>query len=182
MTQQTGESTRTAPQPSEPKDRAVARTLDESIPISADDGWEVAAPPSADGSAQHATHSVTAADFFDLVFVTVALVTYTAQQAAPSAPHTRQHHAAALANFFVRDAHRSIELRRAASSQTIRFSRPTADTAAVADPARLSSLSASTPHDRQALDSRLSALGTHRPTGPPVLPHILVRGWTSRYA
>ena len=181
MTKQTGESIRTAAPHTIESDRLGARTLDESSAI-AGDGWEVAAPLSADGSAQQATYSETAADFFDLVFVTVALVTYTAQQFAPNAPQTRQHRAAAHSNFIVRHADRSQEMRRAASSQTLRFSRPAADTASVAEPVTLSRLSASTPQDLPALDSRLSALDSHRPTGPPVLPHISIRGWTSQYA
>ncbi len=150
--------------------------------------WAVAAPErsAADEGQpipQQATYSATAADFFDLVFVTVALVAYSADAVtSDSAPRTATHRAtSSRASSQSRTGERVRDMRSTVSS-TIRFHRPTADTATIAEPLTLSSLTASTPHDRPALDSRLSALDSHRPTGPPALPHISIRGWTSRYA
>jgi hypothetical protein len=151
----------------------------------------VAAPErSADESPptpQQATYSATAADFFDLVFVTVALVAYSADAATnDSAPRTVTHRAtSSRATAQVRSAERPRDMRTTVST-TIRFHRPTADTATAAEPIQLDSLRASTPHqrfDRSPLTTHHSPLdGASSPTGPPALPHISIRGWTSSYA
>jgi hypothetical protein len=185
MTKKAGEETRAAdPIPADARlfAHGGTRTEDRTTPIGAE--WDVAAPAESDGSSQHATYTETAADFFDLIFVTVALVTYTAQQiAAGAGPHTTaQRRTRPRDEFVLRESRAERDHRREASLSTIRFSRPTSITRADSDPAPLSSLTASTPDDRDDHDSRLTALDSHRPTGPPRLPFISVRGWTSRDA
>jgi len=154
--------------------------------------WAVAAPErsAADEgqpSPQQATYSATAADFFDLVFVTVALVAYSADAVTnDSAPRTVTHRAtSSRAKTQLRTAERPRDMRTAVCS-TIRFHRPTADTTTISEPLRLDSLRASTPQqrpDHSPLTTHHSPLhGAGSPTGPPALPHISIRGWTSRYA
>jgi hypothetical protein len=151
--------------------------------------WAVAAPERIGGddappSPQHATYSATAADFFDLVFVTVALVAYSADAATnDSAPRTVTHRAtSSRATSQLRSTERPRDMRTTVSS-TIRFHRPAADTATCAEPIQLDSLRASTPTHRDSPDSTPQRLNvsTHSPTGPPALPHISIRGWTSSY-
>jgi hypothetical protein len=154
--------------------------------------WAVAAPErsAADEgqpTPQQATYSATAADFFDLVFVTVALVAYSADAAtSDSAARTTTHRAtSSRASSQLRSAERPRDMRTTVAS-TIRFHRPTADTATMSEPIRLDSLSASTPAQRSDYSPLTThhspLLGASSPTGPPALPHISIRGWTSRYA
>jgi len=184
-----GPSIRPAPascQPSAPCGVAVSHQTVDSSQRNVNEVWELAAPvyPSSDtpATAQHATITETAADFFDIVFVTVALVTYSAQQLSASAvPHTgATRKPAASRNLLAQSpaaAHRG-----GLTSGTIRFACPTTATKAPSDPVSLSSLTASTPDADQASESRQSTLDSRSPTGPPRLPNISVRGWTSRYA
>ena len=152
--------------------------------------WEVAAPErtaSDEGqpTPQQATYTATAADFFDLVFVTVALVAYSADSVtSDSAPRTATHRAtSSRASSQIRSGERLRDMRSTIATN-IRFHRPTADTTTIAEPLRLDSLRASTPTRRNDADSTPQLLNssTHSPTGPPALPHISIRGWTSSYA
>jgi len=148
-----------------------------------DSGWAVAAPdcdPSEDSEPipQRATHYATAADFFDLVFVTVALVAYSADSSvAVSSPRTKTHRSTRTqTDFQTGPGSRAGQASRSLVSCTIKFNRSEADTITTSEPVSLSSLNISSP-------DHLNVASTQRcPTGPPALPYLSIRGWTSRYA
>jgi hypothetical protein len=160
--------------------RSLAARVHESPIDSAQ--WDVAAPqrdPSehSERNTPTATHSETAASFFDVVFLSVALVAYSpAHSAEQCAPRTSTHRAnASLSSFLLHEYGAEHRMHRTMVSTSIRFRDATARTATVAEPTHLKSLRATMP-------LLPSVASPECPTGPPQLPFIAIRGWTSRYA
>jgi hypothetical protein len=141
-------------------------------------GWAVAAPqieiPDAcDRPPQHATQSETASNFFDVVFLSVVLVAYTPSLTAlVAAPRTTtQTSGVGSGRFLLSCDDRAQGPDSGRLSISVRFPRAGADTAAVTERMRLGSINASTPQHVQG--------SQHRPTGPPILPFISIRAWSS---
>jgi len=145
-------------------------------------GWVVAAPDgssveSADRSIRPATHSETAGNFFDVVFLSVALVAYSPNLGSHAAPvHTKTCRDASSGGGFLHRRHDGVhDLHRSVVSSSVRFPRVSSETCAHSDSTNLSSLRLTAP---PLLNISLPLC----PTGPPRLPSVAVRGWTSRYA
>jgi len=130
--------------------------------------WMVAAPVGADQcgtDGKHATYSATAVAFFDLVFLSVALVAYTPRAYHPLHAPCTSTSAGLLALGFASagESHDCLKVTR-----KLRVSHTSA-TVDLSEPLRLWSLRASAPDDSRHCSSAL-----------PVLPVILVRGWARR--
>jgi hypothetical protein len=139
--------------------------------------WAVAAPRlDVDGvnrSTLFGTQSETAANFFDVVFLSVALVAYTPGLSdVAGAPRTTTCRSGASITGGICQEWRDNSFESAISS-IVRFPRATSNTAVIAERIWLESLQSSLP---ERVDC-----SPHYSTGPPKLPFISIRAWTSYY-
>lgn len=143
-------------------------------------GWAVAAPEgdlARDSNSSPGTHSETAGNFFDVVFLSVALVAYSpglAGHQTPSHTHTYRD-TLGRGGFVHRGGNDVYESHQTRESNSVRFPRVSSDTWSHSDSADITALRISVPPP-QNLSLPIC------PTGPPRLPSVAVRGWTSRYA
>ena len=142
-------------------------------------GWALAAPHAecntSEQAAEHASQSETAASFFDMVFLSVALVAYTPVMPGQGVtPRTStQKSSAGMARFSLHEHGSAPESHRSPVSASVRFPGANAETASLAQHLLLGSLNASSCVQLNA-SQRSSA-------GPLQLPFISIRAWTSYY-
>ena len=125
-----------------------------------------------------ASYRATAVCVFDLVFLSVALVSYSTDPCTVNSPaRTSGRRDAGSQGHFVKPAG---EKRPSApcrvSSVCLRFDRAAAETRSTVDPLSSSTFTA-TPFQRPSVSSSPCP-----PTGPPGRPLVTIRGWTGRLA